>query len=452
MLYQLTRLTLIALLLVSCGQNTGIPGKNDPVLFAEHIAPIIEKNCLKCHHPNGPAPFALLSFEDVKQKSKLVAYVTEKRIMPPWPADPTYTHFANETYLNEEQIELIQRWVNEGCLPGDTASLKPFQEQQKKWDYGKPDLRVALPAPIKITGNNTDMFLVVKIPFELPKDTFVRAIEFVPGKRRLVHHMNAHIIGFEPGKKANLYTGKFFVNQNQTKSQEIHRDLDLLNDDGSYAPMTPSVCNYLPGAQFSFYPSEIGGYRMGKKNAFYLNDLHYGPSAIDDTDSSYFNIYYGSEPPKRPVSEFQIGTLGLAPVEPKLLVPPGKIQTYHIKFTVPEDISILTLVPHMHLIGKKFWAYAIKPSGDTIRLIRINDWDFRWQYFYQPKTLLKIPRGSVIYVEGVYDNTADNPNNPFNPPREIGEREGSMKTTDEMFQLIITYVPWKKGDELISQE
>jgi hypothetical protein len=50
-------------------------------------------------------------------------------------------------------------------------------------------------------------------------------------------------------------------------------------------------------------------------------------------------------------------------------------------------------------------------------------------------------------VEGVYDNTSQNPNNPFSPPQEIRERNGSMKTTDEMFQLIVTYVPYQKGDE-----
>ena len=36
--------------------------------------------------------------------------------------------------------------------------------------------------------------------------------------------------------------------------------------------------------------------------------------------------------------------------------------------------------------------------------------------------------------------------------KEIREREGSMKTTDEMFQLIITYVPYQVGDENISLE
>ena len=39
--------------------------------------------------------------------------------------------------------------------------------------------------------------------------------------------------------------------------------------------------------------------------------------------------------------------------------------------------------------------------------------------------------------------------NPFNPPQFITGKNGSMKTTDEMLQLIITYLPYQKGDENI---
>jgi hypothetical protein len=110
----------------------------------------------------------------------------------------------------------------------------------------------------------------------------------------------------------------------------------------------------------------------------------------------------------------------------------------------------------MHLLGKKFLAFAVTKLGDTIPLIRINDWDFRWQFFYTYKKMLPIPKGSTIYVYGTFDNTKANENNPFDPPRVISERldrgGSGMRTTDEMFQFIITYVPYKRGDESISLE
>ncbi len=105
----------------------------------------------------------------------------------------------------------------------------------------------------------------------------------------------------------------------------------------------------------------------------------------------------------------------------------------------------------MHLIGTSFKAYAVGPGKDTIPLIHIPEWDFRWQYFYTFQKMLKIPAGSRIEVEAVFDNTSDNYNNPFDPPRQIQERTdlygAGMRTTDEMLQFIITYVPYQVGDE-----
>ena len=65
--------------------------------------------------------------------------------------------------------------------------------------------------------------------------------------------------------------------------------------------------------------------------------------------------------------------------------------------------------------------------------------------------MIKIPKGSTIIAEGIYDNTSQNPNNPFDPPQLVAERfdyaGSSMRATDEMFQFIITYTPYESGDE-----
>ena len=145
-----------------------------------------------------------------------------------------------------------------------------------------------------------------------------------------------------------------------------------------------------------------------------------------------------------------MGTFGVSPTVPVLVIPPDTVMTFHSDYTLLFDISILTINPHMHLLGKSFLAYAVTLQGDTIPLIRIKKWDFRWQYFYTFKKMLKIPRGATIHTEGVYDNTRHNPNNPFSPPRLVAEREGSMRASDEMFQFIITYLPYQSGDENIS--
>jgi hypothetical protein len=69
--------------------------------------------------------------------------------------------------------------------------------------------------------------------------------------------------------------------------------------------------------------------------------------------------------------------------------------------------------------------------------------------------MLKIPKNSEIIVEATFDNTKNNLDNPYDPPQEISEKidwngKGSMKTSDEMLQFIITYLPYKQNDETIS--
>jgi hypothetical protein len=221
-----------------------------------------------------------------------------------------------------------------------------------------------------------------------------------------------------------------------------------------FPTLTPNLVYYLPGFIPPSYPNEIGGYKFNKHGAFLLNNVHYGPSNKDLLDSSYINVFYRKTPIKRKVTEKQLGTFGISKIEPDFFILPNQVKTFKTQTTLSQPISLLSINPHMHLIGKTFWAFAVKKSGDTIPLIKIDKWDFRWQYYYTFKHPVKLDAGSTIFVYGTFDNTTRNPNNPFNPPRLINQGNGieSMKTTEEMFQFIFTYMPYMKGDELIDLE
>ena len=235
--------------------------------------------------------------------------------------------------------------------------------------------------------------------------------------------------------------------------EESYDAIHLLNDDGSYPALTRSIANYLPGGVSpSGYPEGIGGWKLNKSGAFLMRDIHYGPSPADAEDHSYFNVFFTDKAPARPAMEMQLGTLGISEIVPPLIIPPNVEKTFTTKTVIDQDISLLTVNPHMHLLGKTFEAFAATPDGRTIPLIKIRKWNFRWQYFYTFPKMVRIPKGSTIAAIGVYDNTAGNPNNPFSPPREVIGTNGSMRVTDEMFQLIITYVPYQSGDERISLE
>ena len=56
-------------------------------------------------------PFALLDYADVRKRVGQIAQVTKSRYMPPWQPEHGYGDFAPERRLSDEQIEIIQRWV-----------------------------------------------------------------------------------------------------------------------------------------------------------------------------------------------------------------------------------------------------------------------------------------------------------------------------------------------------
>ncbi len=422
------------------------------VTYNEHVANIIYAKCATCHRPGESAPFPLLSYKDVYRRKKTIVKVTHSGYMPPWPADRTYSSFVGELYLTNYEKAIIKKWVNDGAKEGDSEFNKPIPVFPIGSQIGKPDLVIRFPKNFIIEGNNKDHYVIMKIPYEIPADKYVKLIEFVPGNRKRVHHVNGYMVVYDAGKKKSLHNGQYFVNNYETDIKTVWKKLDILNDDGSYPLRIPSATNYLPGVVPAVYPEGVGGFLMKKQGAILLNDIHYGPTSKDEFDNSYFNVFYSDVAPKRRFGEFQLGTYGVSEIKPKLMVPPDSIKTFTTQYTVQEDISLVTINPHMHLLGKSFVAYVISVDGNIIPLIRINNWDFRWQYFYTFKKMIKITKGSTIHVRATFDNTQNNPFNPYKPARWIGEREGSMSTKDEMLQFIVTYLPYQAGDENISLE
>jgi Copper type II ascorbate-dependent monooxygenase, C-terminal domain len=422
--------------------------KNSSPTYSKDIAPIIYNHCSSCHRPGEDAPFPLLTYKDVAKRSLTIQAVTDKKIMPPWPADPTYSHFVNENYLTDAEIKLIDEWAQAGSPIGDSMQIPKPPVFANGSMLGKPDLTLHI-KPFLVKGDDSDRFMVMKIPYELSKDTFLRAVEFVAGCK-YVHHVNGHIICYEEGKKKNPAAGEWVLNTKDETKESVFQKMQILNDDGTNPIFLQSVTNYLPGVTASVYPEGIGGFSIKKTGIIYLNDFHYGPSPEDVWDSSHVNLFFDKKPPRRPTKEIQLGTLGISDIIPPLIIPPDTVMTFVTRAKILQDISLLTVNPHMHLLGKSFVAYAIKPTGDTIPLIHIPAWNFEWQYFYTFPKMVHIPANSVIEVRATYDNTKNNPNNPFNPPQTVEGRNGSMKATNEMLQLILTFLPYEKGDENIS--
>ena len=440
--------------IMGCGNHQKGETLPEHPTFAKDIAPILEKNCLPCHRENGAAPFVLTSFAAVKKRAKTIAKVTQQRIMPPWPADPNYSHFIGEKILSSREIALIQKWVDQGAVEGNEKYIYR-QNTIVKSSLRKPDLVIPFDT-VTLHEGDLDRFFIGVANVSIAKKRYISALEFVPSASGLVHHVNGHLLLYKEGTKTMPKKASRKVEVRSEVVSNLFGGLMLEANDGTLPERIHSAFNYLPGVQGVEYPDGIGAFEVTKDFAAVMNDVHYGPSDRSVVDRSVLNVFFTDVAPSRVLSELMLGTNGVSKIVPPLRIPPNQVTKHTTRYRISDDISVLTVNPHLHMLGKSFLAFAVKPNGDTIPLIRILRWNFNWQYFYTFKTMLRIPAGSEIVAVAEFDNTARNPWNPNRPPKWVGERwdngGASMRASDEMFQFIMTYTMYKKGDEFVSLE
>ena len=70
-------------------------------------------------------------------------------------------------------------------------------------------------------------------------------------------------------------------------------------------------------------------------------------------------------------------------------------------------------------------------------------WDFAWQDRYYFKDFVPLPKGSTLSAEIHWDNSADNPHNPSNPPIHV---EWGEESKDEMGSISLIAVPQVESD------
>src|SRR4051812_45520262 len=137
------------------------------ITWYQHIAPIIHSNCTPCHREGEAAPFALVTYEDAAKRAAFIKKVTQSRYMPPWKPDPHYSTFVNERKLTPEQIEMISDWADHK-MPKGKAVADTFTYVTGTRYKRKPDLVLYMKDTFHLAGDNTEKFMVYKIPFELP--------------------------------------------------------------------------------------------------------------------------------------------------------------------------------------------------------------------------------------------------------------------------------------------
>ena len=404
-----------------------------PVTYQADVAPILQANCVECHRKGGIGPFPLTTYEEVAKRAKFIGKVTQSRYMPPFRADRSFQQYANERGLSEEEIATIQAWVTQGALEGKRSrnKLSTVDTDEVKGTPPADFLEWSMIKPYVVNGNGQEDFRYFNIPTNLEHDIYIKAIEFKVGNRKVLHHSRL-----------------------MTDTTRSMRDIDGMREDDPRVKefqKTPLEEDFLygwvPGNDRVSFPP--GTARRIRKGTDLLLNMHYAPSPIDELDQSDIRFYLTDSAQV----EREVRTLTLTEndiTNQPFVLPAESKPTFYISYgPTQEAISLISVMPHMHFLGKRFRAFAITPGGELVPFVKIDDWDYAWQMTYQFKTLLHLPAGSTIIAEATYDNTSQNPENPNQPAREVTY---GWNSTNEMMNLVLYYIPYQEGDETRSQE
>lgn len=138
-----------------------------------------------------------------------------------------------------------------------------------------------------------------------------------------------------------------------------------------------------------------------------LFEVHYTPNGTEQTDRCYIGLKFTD------ASAVKNEVVGLQAINEKLRIPPGAAD-YSITAAerFRDDVTLLSLTPHMHLRGKAFRYDATYPDGTTETLLDVPKYDFNWQLRYEFSEPKLIPKGTIVKCTAAYDNSTGNPNNP----------------------------------------
>jgi len=378
--------------------------------YEKEIGPIIAQNCAACHREGGIAPFALDSHTMVMGWSQMIREVLMTKRMPPGQIDSHIGDFINDMVLVDEDAQKIVHWIEAGSpKDGITDPLTALVWPETEWAFGEPDYIVEIPEQ-SIPATGILDYYNVMVELDLEEDRWVRASQYIPGDRTVLHHTLHSLVAPGETRGGSLLGGE---------------------------PDRPDIAPYIPGQAPRMEPPNTGG--LLKAGTRIAMQMHYTTTGKESVDASRIGIWFypkGFIPEERMTGQcachFTPTWVNIPPLDPDYEMTQS--------FTIEKDAKLFAFTPHMHFRGKRMRFSAEYPDGTSEELINIANYNYNWQLAYTYKEPKAVPAGTVITATGAFDNSEQNKMNP-DASRSV---PWGLQSRDEMF---FGAADWKYVDQ-----
>jgi len=412
------------------------PSRSDHVVtYAEDVLPFLHAQCQRCHSPGQVGPFTLTSYDDAVDWMELAIEEIEARRMPPAQAESDF-ELRGTKPPTAEQLAMLRTWVKTDMPAGDpavTPELPPLPDYGAfEEDLGPPDIVLEQTSPTQLGAHGEDLYRNVIFPLGNKEDLAVRAMQFLPSNRSIVHHALTGYLPRESGQEAVAdWGGRAGMSHPDDQAGGWFDPHGLgfrpppLRDDGF--PRTSFLGGYVPGVRAALAPPDA--VYLIPAGSDLTAQVHYVRNGKTETDASRIGIWLADRgPDDAPIQK----TMNIIYLSGKFgVVPPG-VTEFRVtgNYTLPHAAALWEITPHAHLLARWMEVRAWLPGEEKPQLvIRVPKWDYNWQSPYFFERPQPFPAGTRFEVECLYDNSEANPQNPFSPPQPVWNNE---QFTDEM--------------------
>jgi hypothetical protein len=362
--------------------------------FYRDVLPLLEQHCQSCHRPGEIAPMPLVTFDQVRPWAHAIQKAVRLRKMPPWFADPHYGHFSNDPSLTPQQIEMLSSWADASAPAGNPHDAPPPRCWAEGWNIPQPDmvLRVSKAIAIPAHGDVEYTYEIVRTGFT--EDRWVQMSEIRPSSRQYVHHAVVYIRPPDSRWLRQAPAGVPFTASTLTDEQD-RRDAHGTDSD--------LLLVYAPGSSPDHWPDGMA--KFIPRSSDLVFQMHYTTNGQLGSDQTSVGLIFAKEPPKQRVLTLQL-------TNSHFVIPPGA-DDYRVEVhgTLPNDATLLSFFPHMHLRGKRFEYNIVRPDTGIETLLRVN-YDFYWQLSYRLTEPRFLKARTMLQAVAWYDNSRNNPHNP----------------------------------------
>jgi hypothetical protein len=385
-------------------------GSAGAVTFTKDVAPVLQRACQNCHHPNSIGPMSLVTYEEVRPWARSIkARITigpHAGVMPPWfvEKDIGIQKIKADPSLSDQEIATVVKWVNNGAPQGNPADMPKALvfDDSGKWTIGEPDL-IVKSKEITVPASGPDQWGDFGlIPTGVIKDRYVQSLEIrevndVPknvatktvGGRFVFHHMT--YTSTAPGGSGGGTSWPI---------HEIGRNADL-------------------------FPPEAGRL-LAANSVLSLSAGHVHPNGRVTKSHLEFGFRFFPEG-YQPI--YKRASLSLGNGIDLDVKPNQANQEIHAYATLQENTKIIAFEPHLHAPGVRMCLESI--WGINVQTLSCVGYDHNWvhQYEYEDDDAPLLPKGAIVHLVGFLDTTVANKN----PADERNWAGGGRRSIANMF-------------------